>query len=94
MASTTIPSNLYTENATIILDNASAHRGALTESNDEHSASIPPGLYSPFLNPIEKMFSVLKKELREDSICNRIATVPSLISVAEHRIREFLYKHL
>ena len=35
--------------------------------------------YSPFLNPIEKMFSVLKKELREDSICNRIATVPALI---------------
>ena len=49
--------------------------------------------YSPFLNPIEKMFSVLKKELQGDSICNRIATVPALISVVEHRIREFLYKH-
>ena len=37
--------------------------------------------YSLFLNPIEKMFSVLKKELQEDSICNRIATVPALISL-------------
>ena len=98
VASTTINRNLHTENATIILNNTSAPRGALIESNDAQIQLRFLLAYSPFLNLIENVLSVFKKKLRsllrEDSICNRIATVSALISVVEHLIREFLYKQL
>ena len=86
-----ILNSLDAQNATIVLDNAPVHRGAVAESNDGdiHVRFLPA--YSPFLNPIESAFNVFKQKLRallrEDTMCNRIATVPAHISTAEHRLR-------
>ena len=74
-------------NPVIILDNAPVHRGAMC--GDALVKYLPA--YSPFLNPIENCFSVLKLKLREtlrqDQVKERIATVPAGISAAEHWIR-------
>ena len=74
-------------NPAIVLDNAPVHRGATC--GDAIVKFLPA--YSPFLNPIENCFSVLKsklrEELRKDEIVQELTQCPPDISRAEHRIR-------
>ena len=54
------------EEATIAFDNAPSHQGAedwLTLPPTHHIKRLPP--YSPFLNPIENVFSVLKSHVKQ-----------------------------
>ena len=54
-----ILANLDVNNPTLIMDNASVHHGAV--SNGATSGGVPVRFlpaYSPFLNPIENVFSV------------------------------------
>ena len=60
-------------NPTIILDNAPCHNGIAENFSNRNFKYLPP--YSPFLNPIENCFSVIKariKHLLNDvvGICN------------------------
>lgn len=52
------------EPATVVMDNAPAHRGAELADSDLHPVrKLAP--HSPFLNPIENMFSVFKADLKQ-----------------------------
>ena len=70
---------------TIVMDNAPVHRGA--SCGDSMLRYLPP--YSPFLNPIENCFSVIKMKirelLREEAVQRRISTVPIGMTAAHHR---------
>ena len=55
---------LGNEPATVVMDNAPAHRGAeLADARPHPVRKLAP--YSPFLNPIENMFSVFKADLKQ-----------------------------
>lgn len=73
------------EHTTLVMDNAPVHRGAAC--GDTRPRFLPP--YSPFLNPIENCFSVIKMKirelLREKDVQNRISTVPVGMTAAHHR---------
>lgn len=76
---------------TIVMDNAPVHHGAVADGEDDEISVkfLPP--YSPFLNPIENAFGVLKLKLRavlrEDATKQRLDNPPEGISMAEHRLR-------
>ena len=82
----TILKNSDVQNPTIILDNAPVHNGAFCD--DIEIRFLPP--YSPFLNPIENVFSTFKLKiralLREDGTVQRLAAAPQGQSIAEHRM--------
>ena len=52
------------EEAVIIMDNAPAHRGAEMPDADRHQVRMLPP-HSPFLNPIENVFSVYKADIKQ-----------------------------
>ena len=83
----TILEQMNAQNPVVVLDNAPVHRGATC--GDAIVKFLPA--YSPFLNPIENCFSVLKlkirEELRTDEIVQQLTTIPPNLSRAEHRIR-------
>ena len=51
------------EPATILLDNAPSHRHLQSPTANHQVVFLPP--YSPFLNPIENCFSVLKADAKQ-----------------------------
>lgn len=69
-------------NAVLVMDNAPIHRPADVRSLCERFGHIilylPP--YSPFLNPIENMFSKWKEGVRR----SRVVDEPALMEVIEH----------
>ena len=60
---TTLSTILDDEPATLILDNAPSHRDLQAPSPRHPLQFLPP--YSPFLNPIENCFSVLKSSAKQ-----------------------------
>lgn len=83
----TILQEMDVNDPTVVMDNAPIHGSA---SCCEFPIQKLPA-YSPFLNPIENAFSVfklkLRAELREDSNINLLSSVPTGMSLAEHRMR-------
>ena len=71
----------------VVLDNAPVHKGATC--GNARVKFLPA--YSPFLNPIENCFSVLKlklpEELRKDETVQLLIHGPPGISRAEHHLR-------
>ena len=60
---TSLKTVLADEDAVILMDNALCHREADTSIPDLRVKFLPP--YSPFLNPTENCFSVLKCRLKQ-----------------------------
>ena len=80
---------LEDELAVLIMDNAPIHNGLETECPNLQIKFLPP--YSPFLNPIENSFSVLKSAIkqhlqRSENICTTEAARARGITVS--RLRE------
>ena len=68
---TSLGAVLGDEPATVLMDNAPAHRGAeLADPRLHQVRKLAP--YSPFLNPIENMFSVFKAYLKQRQVTCRL----------------------
>lgn len=68
-------------NSVLVLDNAPVHHGGriaqLCAATEVLLIYLPP--YSPDLNPIEKVFSVLKSQLKRNRILTGTSADPQLI---------------
>ena len=75
--------------ATIVLDNATVHKGA-TIRKEMHAIQFLPA-YSPFLNPIENAFSCLKAAIKaeiRERMQDLVAPQPApAVSLATHRLQ-------
>ena len=69
---TTLSTLLGEEQATLLMDNAPSHRNLQPPAPHHPVMFIPP--YSPFLNPIENCFSVLKSSAKQ-----RLALIQGIV---------------
>ena len=69
----------------IIMDNAPIHTSeevkTLITSRGYHCVYLPP--YSPFLNPIEEMWSKIKLGVRRDEVSNKDTLIPRITEAAK-----------